>query len=90
MITHITDSADDYDWVAAVTEALENAFKEVTTFDPDAILRFSLPLFGFHLARQESVAGEENVLRFKEHFSVGPSTVSALLSDYVKEFPEKF
>jgi hypothetical protein len=75
---------------ADVVKALEKAFKDVTSFKEDDLLRYCLPVFGFTLERQASVQRNENVLRFKEHFGVEPPTVSAVLTDLKKEFPEEF
>ena len=59
-------------------KALEKAFKDVTSFKEDDLLRYCLPVFGFTLERQASVQRNENVLRFIEHFGVEPPTLSGL------------
>lgn len=71
-------------------KALEKAFEDVTIFKEDDLLLYCLPVFGYTLKRQASVQRKENVLRFKEHFGVEPPTVSAVLADLKKEYPDKF
>ena len=71
-------------------QALEDALKEVTTFEAEPLLRVALPIFGFTEDRQSSVNDAENVERFKEHFCVRPVVVAAVLTDLKREYPENF
>ena len=71
-------------------KALEQAFKEVTTFDPDKLVRHGLPIFGFNFVRQDSVRYEENIERFREHYGARSKTVAAILNDLIVEYPEKW
>ena len=71
-------------------KALEEAFKNVTTFDPDILLFYGLPIFGYSPDRQASVSHKENVLRFKEHYGVEPTTVAPMLTDTKARYPDVF
>ena len=71
-------------------KALEDALDEVTTFEPESLLRLSLPIFGYTEERQSSVVDTENVERFKEPFKVRPVVVAAVLTDLKREYPKNF
>lgn len=71
-------------------KVLEIALNDATTFEAGELLRHSLPVFGFSYERQDSVSQAENVLRFKEHFGVEPTTVAPVLNDLKKEYPDDF
>jgi hypothetical protein len=71
-------------------KALEEAFKDVTTFDSDSLLLYGLAIFGFSAERQAGVSHNENVLRFKANYGADPDTVAPFLTDVKARFPDKF
>jgi hypothetical protein len=71
-------------------KALEEAFKDVTTFDSDSLLLYGLAIFGFSAERQAGVSRNENVLRFKANYGADPDTVAPFLTDVKARFPDKF
>jgi hypothetical protein len=74
----------------AVAKALEEAFEDVTTINPDSLLFHSLQLFGYSPERQKSVQLKENILRFKEHFGEEPTTIATFLTDVKAKHPDVF